>query len=317
MTLDPQVQALLDQMAAIAGPKIHQVVPALARQMMDAMIQLVDARDVPIGRVEEQTIPGPGRPITLRVYTPVAAPGGLLPVLVFFHGGGFVIGSLKSHDAPCRQLANSAKCLVVSVDYRLAPEAPFPAAVDDALAATRWVLDHGAEIGADATRVAVGGDSAGGNLAAVVAQQLRDAGAPMPVFQLLIYPAVDLTDATDRGFASRTANANGYFLDNDMMRWFLGHYVATSADRNDPRLSPLRHPRLAGLPPAYVVVAGYDPLHDEGVAYAEALRSAGVATTLADYPGQIHGFVSFSGVVAEGRRALEAAGAALKAAFAA
>ncbi len=317
MTLDPQIRALLDQMAAMGAPKIHHVAPAIARQMMETMIQLVDARDVPIGKVEDRTIPGGGGSLALRLYTPVAAPGGLLPILVFFHGGGFVIGSLQSHDAPCRQLANSAKCLVVSVAYRLAPEAPFPAAVDDALAATQWVFDHAAEIGGDATRLAVGGDSAGGNLATVVAQQARDAGRPAPMFQVLLYPAVDLTAAPDRDFRSRLANANGYFLELDMMAWFLQHYVPAGTDAADPRLSPLRHPRLGGLPPAYIAVAGYDPLHDEGVAYAAALEAAGVPVALVEYPGQIHGFISFGGAVAAGRRALEAAGAALKSAFAA
>lgn len=317
MTLDPQVQGLLDQMAALAAPKIHQVPPVIARQMMETMIQLVDARDVPIGRIDERTVPGAGGDLALRLYTPVAAPGSLLPVLVFFHGGGFVIGSLQSHDAPCRQLANGAKCLVVSVAYRLAPEAPFPAAVDDALAATQWVFDHAAEIGADATRLAVGGDSAGGNLAAVVAQQRRDAGRPAPMFQLLFYPAVDLTDDPAAGFTSRQAHATGYFLELEMMAWFLQHYVPAGVDAAEPRLSPLRHPKLAGLPAAYVAVAGYDPLHDEGVAYARALEAAAVPTTLVEYPGQIHGFISFGGAVEDGRRALEAAAAALKAAFAA
>lgn len=318
MTLDPQAKAILDQIAKSPMPRLHQVPADVARQMFEITCQLTDMKNLPIGKVEDRTIPGPdGRPLAVRIYTPVAAPAGPLPVLVFFHGGGFVIGSLDTHDAPCRLLANDARCLVVSVDYRLAPEHRFPAAVDDCIAAVQWVARNAAEIGADPNRIAVGGDSAGGNLSAVVAQQLRDAGGPRVVFQLLIYPA---TDALHEGL-SRTANAQGYMLDQELMTWFFTQYIGsldgTGVDLGEPRFSPLRHPNLANLGTVHVIVAGFDPLRDEGIAYAEALKAAGNSVTLAEFPGQIHGFCSMGGVIAAGRTALEEGAAKLKEAFAA
>ncbi|MFA5122183.1 alpha/beta hydrolase [Zavarzinia sp.] len=314
MTLDPQAKAILEQIAKSPLPKLHQVPAGVARQMFEISCKLTDLKDVPIGKVEDRTIPGPGGDLPIRIYTPVAAPAGPLPVLVFFHGGGFVIGSLDTHDAPCRLLANEARCLVVSVDYRLAPEHRFPAAVDDCLAAVNWVAGHFAEIGADPMRIAVGGDSAGGNLSAVVAQMTRDAGSPKLAFQLLIYPA---TDALHEGL-SRKANAEGYMLDQDLMQWFFNQYVGHLGleDLTDPRFSPLRHKDLSKLAPAHVIVAGFDPLRDEGLAYADALRAAGVPVTTAEYPGLIHGFCSMSGVIEAGRTALVEAAARMKEAFA-
>lgn len=314
MTLDPQAKAILDQIANSPLPKLHQVPASVARQMFEFSCKLLDAKDLPIGKTEDRTIAGPGGDLALRIYTPVAAPSGPLPVLAFFHGGGFVIGSIETHDAPCRIIANEAKCLVVSVDYRLAPEHRFPAAVDDCLAAVNWIARNGTEIGADVSRIAVGGDSAGGNLAAVVAQLSRDAGGPALAFQMLIYPA---TDALHEGL-SRTANAEGYMLDQELMAWFFTQYIGSPDQANlaDPRLSPMRHEKLAGLPPAHVIVAGFDPLRDEGLAYAQALTEAGVAVTTAEFKGQIHGFCSMSGVIEAGRTALVGGAAAMKAAFA-
>lgn len=316
MTLDPQAKAIIDQIARSPLPRLHQVPASVARQMFEITCKLTDMKDLPIGRVEERSIPGPdGTQLPIRIYTPVAAPSGPLPVLVFFHGGGFVIGSLDTHDSPCRLLANEARCLVVSVDYRLAPEHRFPSAVDDCLAAVTWVARNAGEINADPTRIAVGGDSAGGNLSAVVAQQLRDAGGPKIAFQLLIYPA---TDALHEGL-SRTANAEGYMLDKDLMTWFFVQYLGdgTDVDLADPRFSPLRHPNLANLGTVHVIVAGFDPLRDEGIAYAEALKAAGNKVTLSEFPGQIHGFCSMAGVIEAGRAALVEGAALMKAAFAA
>lgn len=313
MTLDPQAKAILDQIARSPLPKMHQVPASIARQMFEMTCKLTDIKDQPIGKVEDRTMPGPGGDIGLRIYTPVAPPPGPLPVLVFFHGGGFVIGSLDTHDGGCRLLANEAKCMVVAVDYRLAPEHRFPAAVEDCLAAVHWVARNAPVLGIDATRIAVGGDSAGGNLSAVVTQQLRDNGGPKIVFQLLIYPA---TDALHEG-VSRTANAEGYMLDQELMTWFFHQYIGDgSTDLADPRFSPLRHADLTRLPAAHVIVAGFDPLRDEGVAYARALKAAGSDVTLAEFPGQIHGFCSMGGVIAEGRQALVEGAARLREVFA-
>lgn len=315
MTLDPQAKAILEQIARSPMPKLHQVPASVARQMFEITCKLTEIKNLPIGRVEDRVIPGPDdTQLPIRLYTPVAAPPGPLPVLVFFHGGGFVIGSLDSHDSPCRLIANEARCLVVSVDYRLAPEHRFPAAVEDCLAAVGWVARNAAEINADPTRIAVGGDSAGGNLSAVVAQQLRDAGGPKIVFQLLIYPA---TDALHEGL-SRTSNAEGYMLDKDLMNWFFAQYLGdgSGVDLADPRFSPLRHADLGNLGTIHVIVAGFDPLRDEGVAYAEALKAAGNTVTLSVFNGQIHGFCSMAGVIEAGRTALVEGAALLKETFA-
>jgi acetyl esterase len=204
---------------------------------------------------------------------------------MLFHGGGWVIGDIETHDNMARSLCRDCSAVVVSVDYRLAPEAPFPAAVDDALAATRWVGEHLSDFGGS-DRLAVAGDSAGGNLAAVVTQQLRDTGGPAIAAQLLVYPACDVTGE----YPSRHENAEGYFLDLPTMAWFLNHYAADAAVHEDPRLSPLQHGDLAGLPPAVVVTAEYDPLRDEGEAYAKALAAAGVPVEVKRFDGMIHGF---------------------------
>lgn len=319
MTLDPQAKAILDQIARSPLPKMHQVPASVARQMFEMSCQITGMKDLPIGKVTDRTIPGPGGEIPVRLYTPVAAPAGPLPVLVFFHGGGFVIGSLDSHDDNCRLLSNEAKCLVVAVDYRLAPEHRFPAALEDCIATVEWVARNADEINADPARIAVGGDSAGGNLSAVVAQHMRDRAktdksAPGIVFQLLIYPA---TDALHEG-SSRTANAQGYMLDQDLMAWFFSQYVgdAEGMDLGDPRVSPLRHPNLSGLGAVHVIVAGFDPLRDEGIAYADALKAAGNDVTLAQFPGQIHGFCSMAGVIEEGRTALSGGAVRLRETFA-
>jgi acetyl esterase len=240
---------------------------------------------VPVASTEDVAIPGPAGDIPVRVYRPEA--DGELPTVLFIHGGGFVIGDIDTHDNQCRAVCRDIEAVVVSVGYRLAPEAPFPAAVEDALAATQWTADHVGELGGDPARLALAGDSAGGNLAAVVAQLARDAGGPPIAAQLLIYPGVDFRE--DGDYPSREENAEGFFLTLEDMVWFRDHYKGSS-DPADPRLSPLLADDLSGLPPAIVVTAEYDPLRDEGEAYARALEAAGVPVILHRYDGLIHGF---------------------------
>jgi len=308
MPLDPKAREFLDQLEAAGGPPLTDLPVATARLAIDALFASQGEVE-PVARVENRRIPGPGGEIPIRVYTPEGkAP---FPVLVFIHGGGWVLCSLDSHDPPCRALANAVPCVVVSVDYRLAPEHKFPAAAEDAYAAARWVADHAAELGGDPGRIAVGGDSAGGNLAAVVALLARERGGPRLAHQLLVYPA------TDAGLDSPSLfeNGEGYFLTRDMMVWFWNHYLRSRADVYDPHASPLRARDLRGLPPALVITAEYDPLRDEGEAYAARLREAGVAVHTARYPGMIHGFFGMLAVFPQARTAIRAAASALRAAF--
>lgn len=252
-----------------------------------------------VHEVYDRTVPGPAGPVPVRVYRPSEATG--LPVVVWFHGGGWVIGGLDSHDHLCRLLCDDAGCVVVSVDYRLAPEHPFPAAVEDCVAAYGWVAANATEVGGDPGRVAVGGDSAGGNLAAVVALTRRDAGDPPPRAQVLVYPV------TDHEFDSPSMheNATGYFLEREHMRWFFGHYLRTPADADDWRVSPLRAPDLSGVAPAIVVTAEYDPLRDQGEAYGARLRAAGVDTEIVRGEGLFHGFFGLHPIVEPGREPWE------------
>ena len=247
----------------------------------------------------------------MRNYTPVAAKSEPLPTLVFFHGGGWTIGNLETHDGLCRMLANDAGVRVIAVDYRLSPEAKFPSAVDEAFAALNWIETNAASLGVDANRVAVGGDSAGGALAAVVTQLAKQKGAPKIAFQLLLFPVTDLSTETP----SMKEFAEGYFLERETLHWFYDNYLPADADRTDPRISPLLSKDFTGLPPAYVVVGGCDPLHDEGVAYAEKLKAAGVNVTLVDYPGLVHDFIYMQTVLPQAPEAMKAAAAALKGAL--
>jgi acetyl esterase len=308
MALDPQARKVLDQIAAIGAPDLHTLPVAQARSAMEQMVGLQGAVEA-VAHVEDRPLPGPAGPIPIRVYAPEGPRP--LPALVYFHGGGWVLGSLETHDALCRTLANAAGCALVSVDYRLAPEHPFPAAPEDAYAATRWIAENAGTIGIDAQRIAVGGDSAGGNLAAVVALLARERGGPRLVHQLLIYPATDAACDT----ASHRDNAQGYLLTTEAMAWFWNHYCPDRARRGDWRASPLRAGDLRGLPPAHVITAEFDPLRDEGEAYAARLRAAGVPVRLERYDGMIHGFVSMGAVIATGRRAIREAVAELRAAF--
>ncbi|MFC7474462.1 alpha/beta hydrolase [Dankookia sp. GCM10030260] len=303
MPVDPQIQALLD--AGRHLPRTESLTPAAARAQYAARVAVM-APPAKVARVEEREIAGPdGAPLKLRVYTP---PGqGPFPLLVFYHGSGFVLCSLDTHDGICRNLSAGAGCVVVSVDYRLAPEHRFPAGLEDCLSATRWCAENAAALGADAARLVVGGDSAGGNLAAVVALRLRDEGGPRPVGQMLLYP---VTDWHTPGWPSYAENAEGYGLTRATMEWFWGHYLADPArEAAHPHAAPIRAASLAGLPPALVTTAEYDPLRDEGEAYAAKLAEAGVPVACTRWLGLNHGFYFWAGKVDRASAALaEAAG---------
>ncbi|HEY1118966.1 MAG TPA: alpha/beta hydrolase [Acidimicrobiales bacterium] len=305
MPIDPQIQTVLDQMEALGFPGLSALPVEHARAAL-AMMGAGRADGVDeVARIEDLEIPGPAGAIPARLYVPRA--DGTPPVVVYYHGGGWVLGGIDSHDGTCRALANASGAAVVSVDYRLAPEHPFPAAVDDAWAALEWVAANAAELGGDPSRLAVAGDSAGGNLAAVVAIQARDTGAPALRGQLLVYP---VTDAT-MSHPSIEENGSGYFLTKADMEWFYGHYAPERPD--DWRLSPLAAPDLAGLAPALVLTAEYDPLRDEGEAYARRLDDDGVPVELIRKDGLIHGFFGMVADVDEARDAMERSGAALRA----
>jgi acetyl esterase len=298
MTVDPQIQMLLELRAGL--PELHTL------SVQDARVQFA-ARDFPglrkpeVASVVNRDMQGPGGSLGLRIYTPLGE--GPFPLMVFFHGSGFVVCSLDTHDAMCRNLCSGTGCVVVSVDYRLAPEAKFPAATDDCLAATRWAVDNAAALGADPGQVFVAGDSAGGNLAAVTALRLRDEGGPRLLGQVLLYP---VTDYYDPGTPSMMENAEGYGLTRAGMIWFWDHYLADPSHGANPHASPLRAD-LLGLPPALVVTAQYDPLRDEGELYAERLRQAGVPTAMKRWDGMNHGFFFWPGVVDQSGLAMDEA----------
>jgi acetyl esterase/lipase len=290
-------------------PEIDSLPPVQLREVTAQMFRATGGTPEPVDQVENRTIPGSASEIPVRIYKPAGA--GPHPILVFFHGGGFVIGDLDSHDAACRALTNQAGCLTVAIDYRLAPEHKFPAAVDDCYAAAKWVSEHARELGGDPARLAVGGDSAGGNLSAVVAILARDRGGPKIAFQLLVYPATDMACNT---YSHKTFT--DYFLTDRSIRYFLGHYLRGEGDRKDPAASPALASNHKNLPPALVITAEFDPLRDEGEAYGELLRKAGVPVTVTRYDGMIHGFFTMGQVLAQGREAISQAAGALRTAFA-
>ena len=306
--LHPQARALLDLMEARGVPPIHTLSPADARATYRDRRNVTQPPPAEVVEVRDLSADGPHGAIPLRCYRPLGADDEALPVLVYFHGGGWVIGDLDTHDSLCRALANASGCAVVAVDYRMGPEHRFPAAVDDALAATRWVHTHAAELRLDPARLAVGGDSAGGNLAAVVAIAARDAGDLPVAFQLLIYPATDMR----RVHPSHTANGDSYLLTRDTMAYFHDHYIDDPKHDIDWRASPLLHADLAGLPPALVVTAGYDPLRDEGLAYAGALTAAGNRASQVCFERQIHGFITMGNVLDEAHTAVALCAAELQ-----
>ena len=300
MPLDPQIQALLSALAAMNVPPMSQGTPEAARQALRFMTVEMRSPEhvIPVKETVDVTVSSPHGELPARIYRPDRT--GSVPTIAFFHGGGFVIGDIETHDNQCRALCRGADSVVVSVDYRLAPEAPWPAAVDDCYAALVWAAENVADLGGDENRLAVAGDSAGGNLAAVVAHLARDMARPRLAAQLLIYPAVDFVE-DEAEYASRVENAEGYFLTVDDMRWFREHYLGGTSEWRDPRLSPL-HGTHSGLPPAVIATAEFDPLRDEGEAYAAALRAAGVVVEAHRYDGMVHGFFDM-GAMSDGARA--------------
>ncbi|WP_444634100.1 alpha/beta hydrolase [Cupriavidus oxalaticus] len=309
MPLDPQARAMLDAMAAMPSPDFSTLRAADYRAALAAMPGF--APGDAIAAQHDLTLDGAAGPLRARLYRPDDSAA--LPLVVYFHGGGFVLCGLDSHDNICRSLARRSGALVLSVDYRLAPEARFPAAAEDAVAAVRWAAAHAAQLGADPARIAVAGDSAGGNLAAVACQQLRGSAIALR-HQLLLYPYLDCTDAAT-GSASYRECATGYFLSAAELDWYRAQYLANRADAEDVRASPLRQRDLHGLPPATIITAEYDPLRDQGEAYGEALQRAGHSATVRRWPGQFHGFISMQGVIDAASDALDAAAAALRHAF--
>ena len=289
MPVDPQIQVLLDKGTGV--PATHTLPVDAARAQYEARIALM-APPADIASVRDRAIEGPGGPLRIRIYTPLGTRP--FPLSVFFHGSGFVLCSVDTHDGMCRNLCAGAGCVVASVDYRLAPEHKFPAGIDDCLHATRWAAAHAAELGADPVRLAVVGDSAGANMAAVTALRVRDEGGPPLCGQLLLYP---VTDYHTPGTQSYDENAEGYGLTRDTMKWFWAHYLNDESESAHPHARPLRARDLSGLPPALVITAEYDPLRDEGELYAEQMKTAGVPTALTRYDGVNHGFMFWVGVV--------------------
>lgn len=308
--LDPQLQLAMRAHDLLGHRHTHELPVPEAREVMEANCALLAPAPPPLDRVVDLALPGPAGDLAARLYRPRGARAPA-PAVVYFHGGGMVTGSLASHDAPCRVLADASGCVVVAVDYRLAPEHRFPAPVDDALAAFRYVAREAARLGIDPARLAVAGDSAGGTLSAVVALETRG-DAVRPRFQLLIYPAVDLTCS----FPSVKALGKGFFLEEVSMQWYIAHYLGPDQDRRDPRVSPLFAPDHRGAPPAFVQTAGFDPLRDEGAAYVDALRAAGVEADHRCYESLIHGWFNLSGGIVAARAPMTDAAAALRRALA-
>lgn len=309
MPLQPQAKTILDLINQGPPPDFSTLEAPAVRELFDGMALAPTGAVEPVAHVEDRSIPGPDGDIPVRVYTPESA--GPLPLLAFFHGGGFVIGSLETHDGTCRSLANGAQCCVVSVDYRLAPEHPFPAAPEDCYAVTAWLAEHGTELGGDPTRIAVAGDSAGGNLAAVVALMSRERGGPQLAHQLLIYPVIEHAFDT----ASYSDNAEGYLLTTEMMKWFWEQYLEAPQKGRDPIASPILAESHADLPAATVLTAEFDPLRDEGEAYAARLIGAGVPTKLVRYAGLFHGFFGMNALIEDAQSAVDQANADLRSAF--
>jgi acetyl esterase len=309
MPLDPEAQKIVDAVVALNLKAVEDSTPEEARESIRSRTAALGPFE-DVAAVTEHRAPVKGGDIAVRLYSPGGS--GPHPALVFYHGGGWVIGDLYTHDGICRSITNAAGCIVASVDYRLAPEWRYPVAAEDSYAALTWVVDNAARLGIDPRRVAVGGDSAGGNLAAVVSLMARERGGPSLAQQTLIYPVTNY----DLDTPSYHENATGYLLTRDGMRWFWRHYLAREEQGTEPYASPLLAPTLAGLPPALVITAGCDPLRDEGEAYAARLRDAGVPVTLTRYEGIFHGFIRMTRLHGKARAALDEIAGALKKAFA-
>jgi len=304
MALDPQMKALLDQMAAANLQPFHKLTPQEAR----AVRRAPQGEPEPVAHVEDRTIPGPGGEIPVRIYVPQG--NGPFGVLVYFHGGGWVVGNIEMTDQPCRMLTNAGRCVTISVDYRLAPEHKFPAGPEDCYSATKWAADNAAALNCDPARIAVGGTSAGATLAAAVALMARDRGGPRVAYQLLVYPAT--TSALDTPSHRQFAKDNYYILSRADMEWFWGHYLGSEADRTNPYACPAFANTLRGVAPAFVITAEYDPLRDEGEAYAARLREEGVQVVLRRYDGVTHGFFGMPAQLDKAKAAIAEAGSALR-----
>lgn len=312
MAIDPDAQRVLDLIMEAKRPPFETITPQEARQLYLQSSARLGADPAPVFGVQDLEVPTPAGPVRIRIYRGTAAPtSSAQPAMIYFHGGGWTIGDLQTHDVICRHLANAAACIVVAVDYRLAPEHKFPAAVDDCEAAVRWAATEGTKLGIDATRISVGGDSAGANLAAVMSHMGRDGTLPPLRCQLLLYPAVDQRLAQ----ASYQRVTGGVPLTTATVRYFQGHYLRGEADKTDWRASPLLAPRFDGLPPALVVTAFHDPLCDEGREYAEKLDAAGGHVTLLHFNDQVHGFVHWSRIVRAAGATLDFAARRMRAVF--
>jgi acetyl esterase len=310
VTLDPDAAAVFKAFQEAGRPPYETVSPAEARELYLKGRVVTNPEPPELESVAPLAIPSPTGPIPARLFTPtrLRKSNGLAPCLVFFHGGGWVIGNLDSHDVVCRKLADEGELIVISVDYRLAPEHKFPAAVDDAITATRWIADNAKQFDIDASRLTVGGDSAGGNLAAVVAISARDGNGPDIAGQVLIYPAIDFALT----HPSHSEPETSILLTHSVIIWFRDHYLNGAADISDWRASPARAGTLIGLPPAYVLTAGADPLRDEGDEYAHRLKEAGVPVTYRTFPGQFHGFFTMGKLLQQANVAAKEIGAWLK-----
>lgn len=308
MALDPQVRRFLDRLAAATPRGAGTLTVAERRTSIERLLSL-GGEPQAVARIEKRSIPGPAGPLRVWTYTPAGVHLGILPGLVYFHGGGFVAGSLETHDGICRSLANASGCRLVSVDYRLGPEAPFPAAVEDACAATRWISSHAGQLGIDAARLGVGGDSAGATLAAVVAQSLTGEGASALAMQFLLCPILDYRAES----ASWDAFGTGHLLDRQTLEHDLKHYLGEQADLADVRISPLRAQRLQGLPPACIHTAECDPLRDEAADYVERLKKAGVTASYRCHSGMIHLFYGLGAVIPYGTEAYRQMGEDIRA----
>ncbi len=308
MALDPQVRRFLDRLAAATPRGAGTLTVAERRASIERLLAL-GGEPQPVARIEKRSLPGPAGSLRAWTYTPAGAYVGILPGLVYFHGGGFVAGSLETHDGICRSLANASGCRLVSVGYRLGPEAPFPAAVEDACAATRWIASHAEQLGIDAARLGVGGDSAGATLAAVVAQSLRGEGASALAMQFLLCPILDYRAET----ASWEAFGTGHLLDRQTLEHDLKHYLGEGAQVSDARISPLRAQRLKGLPPACIHTAECDPLRDEAAEYVERLKKAGVGASYRCHSGMIHLFYGLGAVIPYGTEAYRQMGEDIRA----
>ncbi|QRG69230.1 alpha/beta hydrolase [Brevibacillus choshinensis] len=308
MTLDPKAKAFLDMGAAAGEPPMSTLTPQQNRERT-AGLQALSGEPKPLAKVESRMIPVEGGEIELRIYTPEGP--GTFPLFVYFHGGGWVIGDVETVDTVCRNIAHESECVVASVNYRLAPEHKFPVPVEDCYTAVQWVSEHAQEINGDASRLAIGGDSAGGNLAAVISQLAKERTGPAISLQVLVYPVTQVGCDTE----SYRENGEGYFLTADSMQWFFQQYLNADEEKSDVRVSPLLAADLSGLPPALVITAEYDPLRDEGEMYAERLKQAGVPVELTRYDGMIHGFFWMAGIMDQGAEAISQVSNRLRSVF--